>query len=338
MAAYSSPSFTHRLKLTGLFLVPFLLSLSTLFIGDTPWNEVWENLILRLQGSSETWNPLLDERLPRLIVLLATGASLAASGAVMQALFQNPLASPSILGVSVGGSLFVLPVFYYQLYAINPFAIPLAAFCGCFFTLIFVYALARRNGQVGMDLLILTGIAVSTLFLAVQGALLYAMRNHWQLVQLFTEWESGSSSGRTWDHVHMQLPLTLVGLTGCFVYRNELNLLCLGEEEAANLGVDVEKVRWRLFLCVALLTGGTLAGIGIVPFLGLVLPHILRNLAGADCRRLIPLTILTGALSLAFIDLSLRLFNIRAFTIGNVTAMIGGSFFLCLLFKKGRSC
>jgi iron complex transport system permease protein len=315
----------------GTLLGFLLLCFLTLALGDTPWNLLWKGVIERVQGVSSRWNPLLDERIPRLIVLLCTGASLAVSGAVTQALFQNPLASPSVLGISAGGCLLVVPVFIWQWHIIYPFAIPLAAFLGCLGTLLLVYLLAQRDGHVHMGPLILTGIAVSTLLLALQGAVLYAFRDHWQLIQMITEWEAGSTADRSWKHVHMQLPLTLIGLSGCFAYRKELNLFSLGDEEAQNLGVDVATVRWRLFLCIALLTAGALAAVGVIAFYGLMVPHILRKLCGADCTRLIPFSLVYGACILAGTDLLLRLGEIHTVSIGNVSALLGGLFFLILL-------
>lgn len=300
----------------------------TLLQGDTPPHE--------LMKGGQGWNPLLQERLPRLLVLLMTGASLAVSGAVMQSLFSNPLASPSILGISCGGSLLVTVVYLLELHLSHPFLIPSAAFLGCLLTLLLVYSLAKRGGGVGVETLVLTGIAISTLLLAIQGALTFALRNHWELIQTLTEWEAGMTSDRSFAHVHMQLPLTVVGLLGCLYYARELNILSLGDEEATNLGVEVPKVRFRLFLFVALLTGGAIAAVGIIAFFGLVLPHLLRKIFGVDNVSLLPALILTGSTTLASLDLLLRLGDIHAFSIGNISAVLGGLFFLFLLFKRPR--
>ena len=250
----------------------------------------------------------------------------------MQSLFHNPLASPSVLGISSGGCLAVVFVFIFDLSLTQSYALPLAAFTGCFFTLCLVYLLS--SGQRGRQLtnLILTGIAVSTLFLSIQGLLLYSLRDHWQLIQMITEWEAGSTIDRSWQHVHMQLPLTVVGLLGCWVYREELNILALGEEEAMNLGVDVKRVRWRLFLCISLLTGGALAAVGMIAFFGLILPHIIRRIQGADHLTLIPLSIVGGAAVLTLLDCTLRFFNLYDVSIGNLSAIIGAVFFLFLLY------
>lgn len=314
------------------FLV--LFSTATLLIGETPWFHVWTGIKQRLAGISTEWNPFLDERLPRLIVILCTGASLAVAGAIMQSLFHNPLASPSVLGITSGGSLLALFVFISGVHLSYPFLLPMAAVVGCFLTLFIVYTFSHYNGGIQLTTLILSGIAISTVLIASQGAILYAYRDHWQLIQTLTEWEAGSTADRSWQHVHMQLPLTLVGLAGCWHYRNEINLLALGEEEAKNLGVEVPIVRWRLFLCIALLTGGAIASVGIIAYFGLILPNLLRRLQGPDNRTLILLCMLVGGTSLVGLDVFLRYFKIHLVTIGNISALIGGAFFLVLLFKS----
>ena len=314
-----------------------ICSLFTLGYGETPWEKIWEGIVLRVQGKSNLWNPVLDERIPRLIVLISTGASLAVSGAIMQSMFHNPLASPSVLGISSGGCLSVILVFIFDLRFSHPYAIPLAAFLGCFATLCFVYSLSRWQEGRHLTNLILTGIAVSTLLIAIQGLLLYALRDRWQLIQTITEWEAGSTIDRSWQHVHMQLPLTLVGLWGCWSYRDEMNILALGEEEAQNLGVDVQRVRWRLFLCISLLTGGALAAVGMIAFFGLVLPHIVRRLQGSDHIYLIPSCLVGGAAILTLLDAGLRFFSLHDVSIGNLSAILGGLFFLYLLFRPQQN-
>ena len=319
-------------KITWILLL-IIVAILTLLSGETPFSKIWDGILLRVQSNDGMWNPLLDERLPRLIVLLCTGASLAVSGAVIQSMFHNPLASPSVLGISSGGCLAVVVVFIFELNYSHPYCLPLAACLGSFLTLCVVYAISLRQEGKPLTNLILTGIAISTLLIAVQGFLLFSLRDRWQLIQTITEWEAGCTIDRSWLHVHMQLPLTLVGLTGCWRYREELNILALGEEEAMNLGVDVKRVRWQLFLCVSLLTGGALAAVGLIAFFGLILPHIVRRLQGPDHISLIPICILAGATILTTLDFFLRYFEWQSVSIGNLSAIIGGMFFLFLLFR-----
>lgn len=325
---------SFSMLLIGFAFILLLVAVLTLINGETPWSTVWPETLARWHSKTDKWNPLLDERLPRLIVLICTGASLAVSGAVMQSLFQNALASPSVLGISSGGCLAGVLVYIFNFQLTYPHILPLAAFLGCLGTLCFVYSLSRLQGGIQLHNLILTGIAVSTLILAIQGVMLYALRDRWQLIQTITEWEAGSAIDRSWQHVHMQLPLALIGLSGCWIYRREMNVLALGEEEALNLGVDVKRVRWRLFLCIALLTGGALAAVGMIAFFGLVLPHIMRRAHGPDHCTLIPLCIVGGAAVLTGIDLFLRFFEFHDISIGNFSAIVGGIFFLFLLFRK----
>ena len=306
----------------------------TLWYGSLPWGILWPHTLERIQLIHTEWNPLLDERLPRLLILIATGASLTVSGCVVQSLFRNPLASPAILGISSGGSLAVVIVYLLGLQTIYSYSIPLAAFLGSFLTLISVYSLAKKNDWMDLQHLILAGLAISTMLVAFQGTILYALRDQWYLIQTITEWESGSSIERTWKHVHMQMPLTLVGLWGCWYYREEIDILALGEEEAKNLGVEVEQVRWRLFLCIALLTSGAIAALGNIGFFGLVLPNLLRNFYGPYQKNLIPLSILLGSFLLLMIDFNLRFFDLHFLTIGNLSAILGGIFFIFLLLQS----
>ena len=327
-------SFLHlKLILWALLLI---CSILTLIIGDTPWDMVWKDALKRFDGTIATWNPLLDERIPRLIVILCTGASLAVAGAVTQSLFHNPLASPNVLGISCGGGLLVVLVFVLEWHLEYPFAIPIAAFAGSLLALLFVYSLSRSEGEVQLNTLIITGIAISSLLVAIQAAIMYALRDRWMLIQTLTEWEAGSTIDRDWKHVHMQLPLTLIGIYGCWFYRSEIDILALGEDEAKNLGVEVDKIRWRLFLCVALLTGGAIAAVGVIAFFGLLLPHLVRYVQGPANHHLIPLCILVGSTSFAAMDLMLRMLEIHTLSIGNISAILGGIAFLILLRGSSR--
>ena len=313
-----------------LLIVGSILALTT---GDVSWSLVWQGCLDRISGSSNLWNPLLDERLPHLIVLLCSGSSLAVSGLVMQSIFQNPLASPSVLGISSGSSLLVILVFIFNLQNTLPFAIPTAAIGGALLTLICLFSLTRGAS---LYTLILTGIALSTVLLGVQSSLLFALRENWQLIQTVNEWEAGASLGHTWKHVHMQLPLTIIGLSAAVAHSKKLNILALGEEEALNLGVQVTQIRSLLFFSVAILTGGALAAIGHVTFFGLILPHLLRKLYGPDHNSLVPLSILAGGASFVLLDLFIRSLHLVTLSIGTLSALLGGVYFLYLLYKKNE--
>lgn len=320
------------LYLSSLLLGAF--AAATLTMGATPWDMVWQDVWLRLRGLGAAWNPLMDERLPRLIVLTCTGASLAVAGAVTQALFRNPLASPSVLGISAGGSLAAMLTLACGWHLSHPHTLALSACIGCMVSLVLVYAVAHRHSRSSMQSVIICGIALSTVLFAIRSSLAYALRDQWQLVLTLTEWEAGSSYDRSWEHVHLQLPLALIGLLGCWIYRREIDILALGEEEAANMGVAVHRIRWRLFACIALLTGGALAAMGVIAFFGLVLPHMVRLTTGPSMEKMLPLSTVLGATTLLGMDVLLRLSHIHAMAIGNVSAILGGVFFLMLLYQQ----
>lgn len=323
-------------RLIGLLLLFLLVAatLGTLLSGPTEWATVRDGAMARLKGRSTAWNPLLDERLPRLLVLVCSGASLTLAGIVTQSLFQNPLASPMSLGLTAGSSLCVLPLFLLGYHLSFPMLIPIAAFCGSLGTLLLVYTLAQEKGHVHISALLLTGMALSIVLSALQATIFYAYREEWSLMQLLTEWAAGSTLDRTWQHAHLQLPLTLVGLLGCWSERHALNLLAAGEEEAFYLGVDVQQVRWRLFLSISLLVGGAMAGVGMIGFFSLILPHLARRWIGHAHQLLFPAGLLLGAASLTTLDLILRAIPLHSFSIGTLSSLLGGFFFLFLLTEQ----
>lgn len=306
----------------------------TLIIGATPFTEAWEGILLRFTDISTHWNPILDDRIPRLIVLLVSGASLAVAGATMQALFRTPLATPSILGTTAGGSLFIAPIILMDLQLYHPYFLPLTAVLGSFSALFLVYGLSKYRGELSTNSVLLTGLAISGLLLSIEGALQYAFRTHWQQIQLLSELNAGSTLNISWQQVNMQLPLAIVGLIGCLYYSWDLDILSLGDEEALSLGVEVRKVRYRIFLCISLLIGGTLAAIGNIAFFGLLIPCTLRAIFGPSNRRLIPLCIAWGAVGLCFFDLMMRYFELQLFSLGHLSTLLGSLLFLWLLIKR----
>lgn len=322
-------------KLLTTYLLLALLGIAgavlLLVQGALPWPQVWQGALDRFFGAGYRWNALLDERLPRLLVLLATGASLVVAGGVMQSLLQNPLAAPSVLGLHTGSDLMAIILLVGGWHQLHPWMMPLATFLGAWLVLLAVVTLWHRLPQRQFGQLILMGIAITTLLMAIQNGLLYAWRDDWPLSYAIAEWTAGSTLDRSWIHVHMQMPLTVVGLFVCWHYRNELNILTLGDEEAMNLGVDVEKVRWQLILAIGALTGGSLAAVGNIPFFGLIVPHLLRRAFGPNQRRLLPLEIATGSISLMLFDTLLRYSCLHWLTIGNLSALVGALFFLFLL-------
>ncbi|MCV4388131.1 iron ABC transporter permease [Pseudomonas aeruginosa] len=280
-------------------------------------------------------------RLPRTLLGLAVGAVLALSGVAMQGLFRNPLADPGLVGVSsgaalgaalaivFGASLGGLPAF------LAPYLLSLCAFGGGLGVTWLVYRLGRRDGQTSVATMLLAGIALTALSGAVIGLFTYLADD--ATLRTLTFWNLGSLNGASYPRLW---PLLLVALlVACWLPRraDALNALLLGESEARHLGFDVERLKAELVLCTALGVGGGVAAAGMIGFIGLVVPHLIRLVAGPDHRTLLPASMMAGAILLLLADLLARLALAPAeLPIGIVTALIGAPFFLYLLLR-GRA-
>lgn len=279
------------------------------------------------------WNPLLDERLPRWIILSLSGSSLAMAGAAMQALFNNTLASPSSLGITAGGSLMIVVAYTSGIASVFALSTSVLAFLGCLVTLILVYSLYLLRGGSSATLLLI-GLAVATLMGAIESSLMYWVRDDWHLVRTLTEWAGASSIDRTWTDAWLQMPFCLAGMLGIWFLQRELDIISLGEEQAMALGIDTQRLRWTLFLWISLITGSTLASLGSLPFFGLLLPHLARLLTGPCHKRLLPLCLWLGAGMLCFLDWLLRYTQTSVLSLGNVCALLGAIGFLLIFFQQ----
>jgi iron complex transport system permease protein len=237
-------------------------------------------------------------RLPRVLIAAMVGAALAVSGAVLQGLFRNPLASPSVLGVASGASLGAVLAIFFGLAATKVWALPLFAFCGALLTLFAVYGIATRGGHTPVATLLLAGIAAGAFNVAMSSFVLALALENWDVGKSIVYWTMGGLEGRTWDHVLLLAPFLVGGLALTMVYPRDLDALLLGEAQAASVGVDVARTRLVLLLVTALLTAAAVAVAGGIGFVGLVVPHMVRLLAGPHHRRLLPLSALMGALVL----------------------------------------
>ncbi|OUS50962.1 iron ABC transporter permease [Shewanella sp. SACH] len=271
-------------------------------------------------------------RLPRTLLALAVGATLAQCGAVMQGLFRNPLADPGIIGVSSGAALGAA-ICIVLLPNANPFMIPISAFVSGLITTLVVYRLASSPTGTSVVLLLLSGVAIAALTGAGIGMLTY-LANDMALRDL-TLWQMGSIAGAQWMYVSLCL-VTLALLSWRF--RQDaaaLNALLLGESEARHLGIDVDRLKLRLILLCALGVGVSVAATGIIGFIGLVVPHLVRMMLGPDHRQLLPISALLGAALLALADIGARAFLPPAeLPVGLVTALIGAPFFIFLLLQQ----
>lgn len=310
-----------------------LISLLSLTVGETPFLEALKGL-----GVTPFWNPLWDERLPRLFILWITGASLAVAGALTQAVFANSLASPTILGISNGASLAILSVFFFGFHLTIPLFLPVAGFIGSFFSLFLIYFLSKKMEIHSIKALLLMGIALSSFLGSIEGAILFALRGEWEFIRAVTEWKAASTYFLTWSDFHLQFPLALSGIFLAISFSQELDLLSLGEEEASHLGLNVQKTRWQIFSVIALLLGSALITLGEVPFLGLIIPHIARLMRGATHKKLLLTCSLQGAIALTTIDFITRSFPFLHLSITHLMGALGGFFFIGLLFSKRRLC
>lgn len=282
-------------------------------------------------GESVLWNV----RLPRVVLALLVGASLGCAGALMQGVFGNPLAEPGIIGISAGAAVGAVASIALGLTLFGNWTVTVFAFVAGLLTVFLVYAMSRSGGRTEVVTLILTGVAVNAFAGALIGLFVFFADNA-QITQI-TFWQLGSLSQATWPKVLAVLPCTLAGLLVAPLYARRLDLLALGERPARHLGVDVERMRITLILVVALLTAAAVAVAGIITFVGLLVPHLLRMANGPGHRFLVPGSALGGALMLAAGDLAARTVAEPAeLPLGVLTALFGSPFFFWLLRRTRR--
>jgi iron complex transport system permease protein len=276
-------------------------------------------------------------RTPRVLVAALVGASLAMAGAQMQGLFKNPLAAPDIVGTSTGGALGAVLALVSGLAVRSLFYLPVFAFVGAFTALFTVYIISTKQGRTPVATLLLTGVALNALVGAATSFLITMSWVRFDIAQEILFWLLGGLDNRGWQHFWLAFPFIVVGAIVSLVYTRELDLILTGEETAQSLGVDVEHVKRVVLTCVALLTGTAVAVSGVVGFVGLVVPHIVRLIIGPAHRRLIPASALTGAAFLVLADLLARtLRRPEEIRLGIITAAFGAPFFLYLLLRHRR--
>ncbi|MFE5290617.1 FecCD family ABC transporter permease [Isoptericola sp. NPDC056618] len=274
-------------------------------------------------------------RFPRVVMAMLVGAALAAAGALMQGVFGNPLAEPGVVGVSSGAAVAASATIVLGVSVAGPWTTAGAAFLGGLVATFAVYALARSGGRTEVVTLVLTGVAIN----AVCGAVLalFTFLGDTQEREQIIFWQLGSLNGTRWAYVAIVAPLVVVGLLAAGAMARRLDLLALGERSARHLGVDVERLRVVAVVVVALLTAAAVAFCGIISFVGLVVPHLVRMAVGPGHRVLVPASALGGAVLLLAADLVARTAVPYAdLPIGMLTALVGGPFFLWLVRRTRR--
>jgi iron complex transport system permease protein len=288
----------------------------------------WGSLPAHPNGDAVLWNV----RFPRVVMALLVGGALGAAGAVMQGIFGNPLAEPAVIGVSFGAAAGAAAVIVFEWQFLGSYTIAVVAFATALITTTLVYALSRSNGRTEVVTLVLMGIAVN----AVAGALIayLVFLGDTQAREQIVFWQLGSLNGSRWDQVGVVAPLVLAGLAGVCVLAPKLDFLALGERAARHLGVNVERLRLVAIVLVVLLVASGVAFAGIIAFVGLVVPHVVRMIIGPAHRTLVPASALGGALVLTVADLVARTAVAYAdLPIGMLTALVGGPFFFWLLLR-----
>lgn len=282
---------------------------------------------------------VLHLRLPRVLLAGLVGAALGVSGGVMQGLFRNPLADPTLIGVSAGATVAAASVIVLTgsilPSAWQPVLLPLGAFAGGLVVIAMIYRVALVDGITVVPMLLLAGIAFNAIAMALTGFLIF-LANDNQLRDI-SFWSFGSVGGARWQTVMMLAPFALVPFLALPWFARALDALNLGEREAAHLGYRVERVKRLACLCTALAVGGAVAVSGTVGFVGLLVPHVVRLIAGPQHGRLLPLSAILGAALLIGADLVARVIVAPAeLPLGLLTCLIGAPVFLSLLWRSRR--
>ncbi len=274
-------------------------------------------------------------RIPRALSALAAGGALALSGAVIQGLFRNPLASPDVLGISAGSSLGAVLAIVTGASSFSLLAVPASAFAGSVLAALFVYGVSTRPGGTHLLYLVLAGLAVSSLLNGIVSATLVFAEEY--ALSQFIFWTMGGLEGAVW--VRILPPLPFIGLFAVILIAlgEQLNLLSLGEEQAHSLGVPVQRLKIVLLLTASALTAMAVAVAGPIAFIGLMVPHLVRLLTGPNHRSLLPFAALSGAVFLLICDIIARtLIAPYEIKTGIITALIGGPYFLFLILRHRR--
>ncbi|MBI2854016.1 MAG: iron chelate uptake ABC transporter family permease subunit [Chloroflexi bacterium] len=340
----------RRWAIVGLATTLLVLIVLTAAVGSARISvaTVYQVLLHRLpfMSAAPAWTAsaetiVIDIRLPRIVMAAVVGASLALAGATYQGLFRNPLADPYLIGVSQGAALgavlgFLLPT------AVSPVGmglVPLTAFTGALLAATAVYLLAKVGKTLPMTTLILAGVAVGAFFSSVTSYLLIASSDKFRGI---ITWLVGGFYMSNWSEVMVLLPYAAIGTAVILLYSRPLNVMQLDEEQAQQLGINVERVKLILLAAATLITAAAVSFAGTIGFVGILVPHAVRLIWGPDHRSLMPLSALCGAIFMVLTDalvrgLGMLSSNLTEIPVGVVTAFLGAPFFLYLLRQRKRA-
>ncbi len=322
----------------ALLLAMVMVMAAAMGYMNIPARQVLAVILHSLSGSGPQADPVrasivLDVRLPRILAAALVGGSLAVCGAVFQAILRNPLADPYTLGISSGAAFGASLVIVLQLFGLvlpSGLSVPVFAFFGSLATLAAVLALASGDGRLSSTSLILSGVIVASILSAAIGFLKFLADEQ---VGMIIFWLMGSLSGVSWGNIAVLFPIALLGTLLCLFLGREMNIMATGERTASTLGVRTVRVRWLLLIVCSLMTSVSVAVSGIIGFVGLIVPHLLRHLLGPDNRLLVAASFFGGGLLLVVADTLTRAVLPAEVPIGVLTALIGGPVF-CVIFKQ----
>ncbi len=311
-------------------LISFLISISILSLAKgsvyISIEDIW--LAIFRQGDEINQTIIWDLRLPRLIASLLVGSSLGMSGALLQGMLKNGLASPYLLGISAGSGLVIV---FFISFGLMQSLIPFAAWVGAVLTTLLVFVLSRDGNKIIVERLVLGGVAISSLFGAIQATLLLQVEDG--RIQAALNWLIGSLNARGWQDIKFaSLPILIALIIGLFLSR-QLNLLSLGDELSVGLGNSLLRSRYLIGAVATLLTACAVSMAGLIGFIGLIVPHFSRLIIGSDFKYILPFSALMGAFTLSSADLISRLGPVEI-PVGIVTALIGAPVFMLILYKN----
>lgn len=276
-----------------------------------------------------------EVRMPRTLLALVVGAGLGMAGAALQGIFRNPLADPGIIGISSGAALGAVASIVIGIGSLGSWSTPVASFVGALAVSLLVQRLARRGGRTEVITLVLTGIALNAIVASTIGFI--TTRANDQQLRSIVFWQLGSFANAQWRYVAVAAALVAMGAAVLPALSRRLDLLALGEREARHLGVETERLRFTVLIVSAIVVGGCVAVSGIIAFVGLVVPHLVRLVAGPGHRLLVPASALGGACLLTVADLGARTWAApQELPLGVITSGVGGVFFLWLLLSLRR--
>lgn len=328
--------------LLGLALAAAIVISTGMGYIHIDWQTVVRVIFAKIFSAGDTlggMDPVIpavvwEVRLPRILTAAIVGGGLAVSGVIFQGILINPLADPYTLGVSAGAAFGAALALLLGISPLGIYTLPLFAFAGAVATLLAVLALAGGRGTAGgtysANNLILSGIIVAAILSAGISFLKFVADEQ---VGVIIFWLMGSFAAKTWVEVGLTAAFVGVGVAVALFYGRDLNLLALGTRMAASLGVDVRRTPMALLVTASLVAAACVSVAGIIGFVGLLIPHLVRTLAGPDNRRLLPLSLLAGALLLLLADTLTRAVLPREIPIGVLTALLGGPFF-CVVFRR----